>query len=103
MYSFVLENWKTLSGAVGVTDITQSESDWMSFQPYQDIVLYTECKNVDKGGATNLQIIYETSPTKDESLFYPMAIVTLVVNQLQVNPIILATSAVHRIKAAKLP
>ena len=43
-------------------------------------------------GANNIQIIYETSPTKDESLFSAMATVSLEVNQVQVSPIILATA-----------
>lgn len=92
MYAYMLEDWKTLSGAGGVADILQTESNWMSFQPYQDIVFHTECKSLALGGADAIQIAYETSPTKDDSLFSVLATVTLVVGQTIVTPILLASN-----------
>lgn len=96
MYSFVLQDWVTIFGdAPTTTDIVQSEPDWLSFQAYQDIVFYTECKSFDTAGATGIQVVYETSPTKDESLFKanPMATRFVDLSSVGVDPVILATAA----------
>ncbi len=90
MYTRLLQDWTSISGALGDNDFTQSESDWVSFEPYQDVVLYTEVSAFNLGGAPNLQVIYETSPARDEPLFVPMTTVA-VTGDLQVDAVILAT------------
>lgn len=72
MYGYMLQDWSTARLAAGQADLVQSESDWMSFQGYQDIVFWLEATSVTLDGATNIQVSYETSPTKDNSLFVPM-------------------------------
>lgn len=92
MYPRLLQDWKTHSGAAGADDLLQSESDWASFRPFQDIVFYTECKELDLGGSANILVALETSPTKDESLFSILATVTLAVGQTVVSPVLLASN-----------
>lgn len=72
MYGYMLQDWFTARLASSQADLIQSESDWMSFQPYQDIIFWLEATSVTLDGATNIQVSYETSPTKDNSLFLPM-------------------------------
>jgi hypothetical protein len=69
MYSYLLQDWTTLRQNQSVTSVTQSEADWMSFQPYQDIAFWFDCDSVILGGATNIQLIFQTAPAKDEGLF----------------------------------
>jgi hypothetical protein len=79
MYGYILQDWITIRGTQSGVSIIQSEADWMSFQPYGDIVLWLDTKAVTLAGLTSLTIAYETSPAKDDSLFTPMvSAVTLV-------------------------
>ena len=40
MYGFLLQDWITIRGSNSpLVSVTQSESNWASLQPYQDIVL----------------------------------------------------------------
>jgi hypothetical protein len=55
-----------------LVDIVQSEMDWMSFQPYQDIILWVETRSANAAGANSVDIQFETSPSRDETLFLPM-------------------------------
>lgn len=91
MYAYLMQDWTSLVVDETVADIIQSEADWMSFQPYQDIVFHTECKGLGKGGATDIELRFETAPAKDESLWSVMASVTLALNQTVVTPILLAS------------
>ncbi len=72
MYGYLLQDWLTIRGTQSGAAITQSEADWMSFQPYQDIVLWLEVKSVTLGGLTSITLEYQTAPAKDESLFVAM-------------------------------
>lgn len=72
MYSYLVQDWITLRLDAAQTTITQSELDWMSFQPYQDIVFWLEVRGVLLAGADSISLAYETAPAKDESLFLPM-------------------------------
>ena len=77
MYSFVIQDWTSPRIALGVPTLTQSECDWMSFQAYQDIVFYTEVRALDRGGADDVIIAFQTSPSKDESMFKDMAVLPM--------------------------
>lgn len=90
MYADLFQDWTTLSGDETTTSIIQSELKWGDFERYSDIILYTECKLLVKGGADQLKIFYETAPSKDESLFGTLAAVTLTLNQTIVTPILLS-------------
>lgn len=100
MYGFLLQDWTTIRGTGGATGapglvVTQSESNWVSLQPYQDIIFFLEVREVTvPTGAITLA--YETSPLKDESLFVAMATVAaLAVTPVAITPtkVILATTA----------
>jgi hypothetical protein len=70
MYCFVMQPWTTIRGQSTVTTINQTENCWLDLSPYQDIVAWLDCKEVSAGtGGTNVQIAYQTAPTKDDSLF----------------------------------
>ncbi len=75
MYGFLLQDWITIrgTGTSGLV-VVQSEANWVSLQPYQDIVFWLEvreCTLVPTGG-TSVILDYETAPMKDENLFRPM-------------------------------
>lgn len=72
MYGYLLQDWITIRGSQTGVPIIQSEADWMSFQPYQDIVFWLEVKSYTGGGLTSVTLDYETAPAKDESLFAKM-------------------------------
>ena len=79
MYGYLLQDWTTIRGStlqLSPPGVTQSEGDWMSFQPYQDIVFWLEVKSVTLGGLTSVTLDYETAPAKDESLFVKMITTT---------------------------
>ena len=97
MYGYLLQDWTTIRGstlATNPTGIVQSESDWMSFQPYQDIVFWTDVKSISLGGLTNIALDYETAPAKDDLLFRRMktasSTFTAPTTSTQLDPIILS-------------
>jgi hypothetical protein len=69
MFCFVMQPWKAIRGSTTITTVTQSESCWLDLTPYQDVVAWLEVKQVSPNGGTNVQMAYQTSPTKDETLF----------------------------------
>lgn len=69
MYSFVLQDWTSLEG-VGTVSVIQSEHDWLDMSPFQDVVLWIDVRQATTSPTPNLLI--ETSPSKDESLFVSM-------------------------------
>ena len=71
MYGYLLQDWLTTRATQNVA-IAQSESDWMSFQAYQDIIFWLEVKSVTLGGLTSITLDFQTAPVKDESLFVAM-------------------------------
>lgn len=93
MYGYLLQDWLTIRGTQSGASVTQSEMDWLSFQPYQDIIMWLEVKSVALGGLTSLTLEYQTAPAKDESLFRSMtssAITLAAATTPTVTPIILA-------------
>jgi hypothetical protein len=93
VYGYLLQDWLTVRGTQTGATIIQSEADWMSFQPYQDIVLWLEVKSVALGGLTSLLLEYQTAPAKDESLFVAMvtgATLTVALAAPRIDKVILA-------------
>lgn len=81
MYGYLVQDWITIRGSslqLSPPTVTQSEADWMSFQPYQDIVFWLEVKSWTPGGLTSVTLDYETAPAKDESLFVKMVTTTAI-------------------------
>lgn len=77
MDGILLQDWTTIrvDGATAV--VYQAEDAWLDVDAYGDLIFWTEASNVLLGGGTAVRIEYETAPTKDESLFLPMASITL--------------------------
>jgi hypothetical protein len=69
VHSFVLQDWTTIRGGTGVTQITQHEPGWLDLEAYQDITLWLLVTEVT-GTPT---LTYQTSPTSDDSLFQAIA------------------------------
>jgi len=93
MYSYLLQDWTSPKVAAADGSLIQSEADWLSFQPYQDIIFYVECKGVDTGGTDHIALTFETSPSKDESMFQKMTEVHLdpgTVGTVQIAKVILS-------------
>jgi hypothetical protein len=53
-----------------VTTLTQPEPDWLDLTEFQDVVTWLEIKEFS---AATTSIAYQTSPSKDDSLFFNMA------------------------------
>jgi hypothetical protein len=66
MHAFILQDWTTIRG--GVTTVTQGESEWLDLTAYQDVVFWVDCR--EASGSPSIQ--FQTSPTKDDSLFMNM-------------------------------
>jgi hypothetical protein len=93
MYGYMLQDWTTLDVDPAVGAITQTEGDWMSFQAFQDIVFWTDVRAVNVGGGVNVQLAFETAPSKDDTLFVAMATVTLAVSGAPtVTPVLIAAN-----------
>ena len=50
MYSFLLQDWKTLRLNPEQLSLTQSETDWVNMEPFQDAVFWLDVRNVVMGG-----------------------------------------------------
>jgi hypothetical protein len=73
MYCYVMQPWVTIRGQSTVTTINQSADCWLDLSAFQDIVAWLDCKEVSvSGSGASVQIAYQTSPTKDDSLFVPI-------------------------------
>jgi hypothetical protein len=77
----------------GGTNVTQDEDGYLDLSSFQDVFFYLDCKEF--AGSPASQIQFETSPTKDDSLFQvltncgPTAFtvaVTVFKNILSTNP-----------------
>ncbi len=94
MYDYMIQDWSTFTVDSSQTELVQTESDWLSFQPYSDIVFWLEVRGVVvPSGSTAVTIYYETAPAKDESLFKAMASATVdpTATQPIVDSVILST------------
>ena len=63
MHTFVLTDWITVKGSGN--SVIQSESEWLDLTPYEDVVVWIDCR--EASGTPTLAI--QTSPTKDETFF----------------------------------
>jgi hypothetical protein len=72
MYGFVLQDWITIR-ASAITAVVQSESAWMPFSSFQDMVFWVDVREVTPPSTGSIVLNFETSPTKDDNLFQSMA------------------------------
>jgi hypothetical protein len=74
MYARLLQDWVTVRAGSG-NALTQGEAAWLDLADFLDVVAFIETKNFSATGAT-LYPAFQTSPTKDESLFQTMNDIT---------------------------
>src|SRR5258706_1157345 len=78
MISTPLQDYITIRSDIGVANVTQNETGWLDLAGFQDVVAFLEVKEFS--GATTISIGYQSSPSKDDSLFVSMTTaVTMVV------------------------
>ena len=71
MLAVLLQDWITIrgDGSAGVTSVTQATDDWADLAEFHDVVFWMEVKEVTLGGATSVQMNYDTAPSKDAGTF----------------------------------
>lgn len=67
MKPIIMQDWVTIQGTSNV-NIVMSASEWLNTGTFEDISFYLECRRITS--TPSLQ--YETSPNRDERLFYLM-------------------------------
>jgi hypothetical protein len=73
MHSLLLQNWITVLGQSTIAVVTQTETEWLDLRGYQDIVAWTEVKEFTPSSGLSIPaILYQTAPTKDDTLFFNM-------------------------------
>src|SRR5437879_81813 len=74
MYGYVLQDWITIRGGTAGTagDIVQSESTWLGFSSFQDIVFWLDVREAVISASQSLTFFFETAPMKDNNLFQAM-------------------------------
>jgi hypothetical protein len=72
MYGYMLQDWTTIQGGAISTVVTQAEAEWLDLARFQDVFFYVEVRSLVKAGATNIQLTFETAPTKDATSFTAM-------------------------------
>ena len=70
MRAFTLQDWITIRSGTSNGVINQPESGWLDLSDYEDVVFWLDVKEILTGTPT---MLYQTSPTADESLFMPLA------------------------------
>lgn len=77
MHGVLLQDWTTVLSTSAADSVIQSELVWLDVDDYRDAIFWLECKTVVLGGASGVVLAYQTSPTKDESLFSSMSVFPL--------------------------
>lgn len=72
MYSFVSQDWITISSATNGDIILQTERDWLDMSPYQDVVAWLDVREASGSGGSYPLLALETAPIKDQNLFKEM-------------------------------
>jgi hypothetical protein len=70
MLVYPLQDYITIRSDIGVLSVTQNETGWLDLAGFQDIVAFLDVKEFS--GASAVSIVYQTSPSKDESLWASM-------------------------------
>ncbi len=72
MYGVLLQDWTTIRGNTSVISIVQTASGWLDVSDYEDLILWLQVQEVNVGGATNVVMNYQTSPSREDLLFVNM-------------------------------
>jgi hypothetical protein len=87
MKAYVLQDWVTVRGASGVTQIIQNEANYAALDQFQDVVMWLQVPEVTTGSGT-ITMNLETAPLKDESLFTAMTNLNVGVSTGSLTPTI---------------
>jgi hypothetical protein len=99
MHAFILQDWNTIRGATSVTTVIQSEDNWLDLTPYQDVMFWVDCRALT---GTTVQIQFQTSPTKDDTLFTAIvAATTFTASAVQVYQVILSKTTGSQVPLAR--
>ena len=76
MQSFLLQNWVTVGTDSGVVkSVVQPAESWLDLGFASEVLFHLEVSRADSSGT---QIVYETSPLRDGSLFRTLKTLTVV-------------------------
>ena len=106
MHGFVLQDWITIRGASSIGTITQSESEWLSLDGYQDLVAWIDIRELTApSNSTTISFNLQTAPLKDEYLFVNMEPTVLQATAALTTPsirtVILAISTTWKVPLGK--
>lgn len=73
MYTFTLQDWVFVSSPASGDPLVQGEHGWVDVGPARDVVFWLQVASRDAGIAGSIELVYETAPLKDDSLFMPAA------------------------------
>jgi hypothetical protein len=74
----VFQPWVTIQGtAQTVVQITQDEADWLDGSSASDVQLWIDVRSASPLSSGSLTLRIESSPTKDEAFFAPVAVLPL--------------------------
>lgn len=81
MDGILVQDWTTIRVTGASSTIVQTEGSWIDVDAYGDLVFWLEVRDRRLGGGTAIVFAYQTSPSKDESLFsslsvFPLAVTT---------------------------
>ncbi len=74
----LLQDWTTIVGS-GTTSIVQSLAEWTDLAKLADVMFWLEVRSVTNPGSGNVELSYETSPTREGALFRALATSNVVV------------------------
>jgi hypothetical protein len=83
MRAFVLQDWVTIRGGSTITTVVQNENSYLTLDAYQDAFFWLQVAELTTGSGT-ITLNYETSPLKDETLFYATQAISL--TSVQMTP-----------------
>jgi hypothetical protein len=89
-HALCLQPWVNVTGT-GIT-VLQNDSEWADLVGYAAAAIYVELGFITPQGASQTQLNFDTSPSKDPALFQPYAGITLAGTPAAgVQPILLPT------------
>lgn len=83
MFGYMLQDWVTIQSAASIMNLVQTDDGWMTFDRFQDLTFFVETSAIVLGGATNVALVLESSPTRDEVLFVTLSTITAALTDME--------------------
>lgn len=75
MYTYLLQDWIFIQSGPGPATLVQSAASWLEVGAIKDVVFWIQIASVDDGGFPGYpELIFETAPIPDDSLFKQVAL-----------------------------